>query len=714
MSLKNIDEIKLEYRTLSDNVVSNFYVPCLKEAVEYKRAVGYFSSSILLQISKGLGSIATRGGKIKLLVSPKLELKDYEAIRQGYEIKEYVENKLIADFSENIDFEQKEERFCLLSYLIAHNILDIKVAILEENTERAMYHEKLGIIIDEDDNVVTFTGSANETHNGFNLNYECIDVYCSWKTIDDENRCIIKDMRFDAMWSGTEKGLITIPFPKVIKDKILKYDYNNIDFVKLDSDLINKIKRKKGSPNNPTTENIKGLYDYQNQAIENWHNNYFRGIFDMATGTGKTFTGCGAICDLFNEKKRLVVFICCPYTHLVDQWAEEVQQFSIDPIVCYGGTNYKEKLKRQLYKFRRKKSDFVCAIITNASFQTEYVQSLILLNLENTLLVVDEAHNFGAKNISEYLSVNYPYRLALSATLERYGDEKGTKILFDFFGKKCIEYDLARAIKEQKLTPYKYYPVLVYLTDDELDDYQNLTDKIKKFHSSNDDELPEGLKRLLIKRARIIAGAKNKLSKLEELMQKYRDENNLLIYCGAVKYGQYDYKDCKEEKKQIQIVTEMLVNKYRMFATKFTSDEDSEQRKNIITAYKNQELQALVAIKCLDEGMNIPAIKTVFILASSTNPKEYIQRRGRVLRTYEGKTYAEIYDFITLPRKLDLVNKLPQNIRQMDISLVKKEFIRLLDFSNLANNPSFSNEIIDKIKVAYGMNIIGEEDEDYE
>lgn len=302
MSLKNIDEIKLEYRTLSDNVVSNFYVPCLKEAVEYKRAVGYFSSSILLQISKGLGSIATRGGKIKLLVSPKLELKDYEAIRQGYEIKEYVENKLIADFSENIDFEQKEERFCLLSYLIAHNILDIKVAILEENTERAMYHEKLGIIIDEDDNVVTFTGSANETHNGFNLNYECIDVYCSWKTIDDENRCIIKDMRFDAMWSGTEKGLITIPFPKVIKDKILKYDYNNIDFVKLDSDLINKIKRKKGSPNNPTTENIKGLYDYQNQAIENWHNNYFRGIFDMATGTGKTFTGCGAICDLFNEK----------------------------------------------------------------------------------------------------------------------------------------------------------------------------------------------------------------------------------------------------------------------------------------------------------------------------------------------------------------------------------------------------------------------------
>ncbi len=711
MSLKDVDDIKLEYRTLSDNVLRDFYIPCLKEATTYKRAVGFFSSSILLQISYGLGAIATRGGKIKLIVSPKLEKSDYDAIKQGYEIRQYVADKMKNDFDEGIEVYQKEERFRLLSYLIAHNILDIKVAILEENSNMAMYHEKLGILEDDDDNIVVFTGSANETNNAYNLNYECIDVYCSWKSDNDDARCITKEMRFDSMWNAREKGLIIIPFPEVIKNSILKYDGNNIDFMKLDKELISKIEKKSCNPH--IKSNVK-LYDYQNQAIENWKINNYRGIFDMATGTGKTYTGCGAICKLFSEVNRLVVFICCPYTHLVEQWAEEVKEFSIQPIVCYGSVNYKTTLKRELMKFRRKKIDFVCAIITNSSFQINDIQKLVDINLNSTLLLVDEAHNFGSKNIRSCLEKDFPYRLALSATLERYGDELGTKKLYDFFGKKCIEYDLERAIRERKLTEYKYYPILVYLDEEELEEYYNLTEKIGKFYNTTDDEISDVLKSILVKRARIIAGAKDKLNKLDLLMNKYHDKNNLLVYCGAVKYGEYDYDKCRDEKKQIKLVLNLLTKKYNMIATKFTSEETNEERKRIIESYKNEYIQALVAIKCLDEGMNIPAIKTAFILASSTNPKEYIQRRGRVLRKYKGKEYAEIYDFITLPRRLESVDLVSEKFRKMDKSLVKKEFIRLKDFASLSCNSSESIRLMDMIMDAYGMDIITEEVGEYD
>ena len=297
---------------------------------------------------------------------------------------------------------------------------------------------------------------------------------------------------------------------------------------------------------------------------------------------------------------------------------------------------------------------------------------------------------------------NYPYRLALSATLERFRDPKGTQRLYEFFGEKCIEYTLDRAIQEQKLTKYKYYPVMVTLTDDELDKYYAVSEKIKKFIYQDDDEMPEALKKLLIKRARIIAGAKNKISALKEVIQPYKDKNNLLVYCGAITYEEYGYQN-DDDIKQIDTVCKMLMNDYGMSVRKFTSEENNEDRKRLIRMYKDENIQALVAIKCLDEGMNIPSIKTAFILASSTNPKEYIQRRGRVLRRAEGKEYAEIYDFITVPRPLNEVKRVDESLKRIEIGLVGREFNRLIDFANLSLNPSYSNELIDEIKSAYDM-----------
>ena len=713
MGFKDIQNIKLSYNSLSDQIVLDFYIPCLEKAVHYKRAVGFFSSNILLQISKGLGTFADNGGRMQLLVSPKLEKADYDAIKKGYDIKNYVSDKIVENFDFNVDFDQRDDRFAMLSYMISSGLLDIKIVALEENNDSAMFHKKVGILEDFDGNYIAFSGSGNETYNGYNQNDEDFEVFCSWTSDENESRCSMKEMEFDRIWKGQQKGLITIPFPQVIKDKLLTFQHiNGEPFSNIDKNFKEKMIHDSAKSKEPKINEKIKFYDYQLDAIGTWVEHGYKGIFDMATGTGKTFTGAGALCRLYKDKKRLVTFICCPYTHLVEQWADELKDnFNIEPIKCYGSSDYEKQLKREVLKFKQRRSNFMCAIITNSSFQKESIQELVKINLSSTLLLVDEAHNFGATEISKTMELNYPYRLALSATLERHHDEEGTTKLFDFFGEKCIEYTLARAIEEGKLTPYKYYPILVSLNEDEYDQYVSLSKQVAKYHHK-DGELSDQAKRILIKRARLVAGTQSKIDALRNIINKYKDDHNMLVYCGAVKYGEYGYSNDEQGKKQIEIILNILNNELHIYSSKFTADENIETRSDIIKSFKQQDLQALVAIKCLDEGVNIPAIKTAFILASSTNPKEYVQRRGRVLRKYPGKDYAEIYDFITLPTDLSDACMGPNTA--IDKNLVRKELDRLIDFANLSKNPSDSNEIISEIKEAFNMDIILDEEENYE
>ncbi len=707
MNFKNIPNINYEYRCLLDDVINTFYVPCLKEAKIYKRATAYFSSAVLLQISKGLATFATNGGVIKLLVSPNLSKEDYEAISNGYDLKQKALEKMENEFDENIEFEQKKDRFTLLSFLIEKGILDIKIAIPESESDKALFHEKLGIMKDGLNNTIAFTGSVNETYQAYNLNYETLDVYCDWKSDESFGRCVSKDARFDRMWEGFEPKLVVIDFPTVIKNRILKYnDYINTDFHQLDVDL-EMIARRRQLQDVLPDDSLVELYDYQNEAVDSWISHDYKSCLVLATGTGKTYIGCSAICKLFKDKGKLLVIICCPYTHLVDQWSEEVKKFNIESLSYYSSTRNYETIKRKITKLVTGRSKFACIITTNGSFMTSRFQDLIDDVKNHTLLLADEAHNFGAQKISDYMDERIPYRLALSATLERYGDKNGTQRLLDYFGAVSYEYSLEKAIIMNKLTKYYYYPIPVFLNEDEYERYQVLTERIQKYFISPDDEIPEALKRILIQRARIIAETRDKLRALEECIKPYRDKNNLLVYCGAVKYENDDID--KDDIRQIDEVRSLLKDRYNMVTAKFTAEETAEERRAIIRAYKDEEIQALVAIKCLDEGVNVPAIKTAFILASSTNPKEYIQRRGRVLRKYDGKEYAEIYDFITLPRRLDDSSYIPDDVRSMEKGLVAREFIRLQDFAKLSKNPSDSNKLMDEIRKAYSLDIIEEE-----
>lgn len=729
MSLRDI-ELKPEYRSKLDNVVRDFYDPVLKQSIIYKRAVGFFSSSALLSITAGICGLIENGGSIQMIASPRLLPEDISAINDGLRRRdEVIQEALLRELREpKGNFE--EARLNLLSNLIAAGRLEIKIAFLEEDNMVGMFHEKMGLMYDTEENIIAFSGSMNESANAFTGNYEAIDVFASWT--QDMDRVLSKHSAFNAMWGDYEPSIKVLDFPEVC-DEILKR-YRRTDFIDITIDLEETETEfsKNGGiaktvTSGPSIPSYVQMRPYQIEAIEEWTKHSYQGIFDMATGTGKTYTALAAISKLFTEKNNnLAVIIICPYQHLVEQWKEDIVAFGMKPIICYSASsqrNWRERLKTAVSSFNIGVQNHFCMVSTNATFSIDYVQTLLKKLSGNIALVVDEAHNFGAENLSEMLPPHIPYRLALSATIDRHGDPEGTQKLYDYFGVKCIEYTLRDAINNDMLTPYYYHPVLVSLNEKELGDYLDLTEKIRK--NINTDEkgnlqLSEYAKMLLIKRARIVAGATEKVPALKRLIAEYKNDNQILVYCGATTMHDVDYKEgvpSIDEARQIDIVADMLGNELGMRVSKFTSEENADERERIKADFaEGVHLQALIAIRCLDEGVNIPSIRTAFILASSTNPKEYIQRRGRVLRKAPGKRHAVIFDFITLPIPLDSVEQYSSAVIESVKTLAKQEISRVRDFAEIALNPYESDSLIWEIQGRYSIeeDLAIEEDGNYD
>ncbi len=734
MSLKDL-VIKKEYRSLIDNITKDFYCPVLEQSVLYKRAVGFFSSTALADISKGLSKFINNEGRMQLVASPNISNEDWEAIKTGYKSrKEIIRSSVLSELREPKNYFE-EKRLNMLAHLIAIERLDIKIAFIEKNNI-GIFHEKMGLMYDSEGNAIAFTGSMNESSMAFSHNYESIDVFCSWTY--DSDRIATKEAAFDSVWNNTEPGVEIVDCPE-IKDEIIKkyIRTDKVDFYNIDDEEIAAIDEfnyneelRKNERCGAVVPGWVKFYDYQEAAIDEWQKKNFCGIFDMATGTGKTFTGLGAISRLSEVlKDKLAVVIVAPYQHLVEQWVEDIVKFNINPIIGFSSSLQKD-WKRRLedavrdQKLKVKRREFFCFICTNATFASNFVQTQINKIKGNALLVVDEAHNFGAAHLSRFMTDKFNYRLALSATLDRHGDEEGTQKLLDYFGEKCITYSLDRAIEEKKLTPYKYYPVIVTLTEDELRIYGELSFEIAKCVIKDGDgkkALSERGKKLALKRARLVAGAENKLKTLKEEMMPYVNDRHILVYCGATKIlnSTQEYTTVDDDDiRQIDAVTNILGNELNMKVSQFTSNEDVSEREILKKQFADGEnLQALIAIKCLDEGVNIPEIKTAFILASTTNPKEYIQRRGRVLRKCPGKDYAEIYDFITLPRKLNEISAIPIEQINRELTLVKNELNRAEEFARIALNAMEADKIICEIKKSYSIDeskfVLEEEEFDY-
>ena len=422
MSLRDLD-LKTEYRSLSDDVVNDFYLPVLKESILYQRAVGFFSSSALCQLANGIQGLVDNGGKIQIIASPKLSEDDIRDIKAGYEVRKAVQKALLRELTDPLADKQKE-KLSFISKLIANNVMDIKIAFLSSGSDISMYHEKVGIMSDVDGNSIAFSGSMNESENAFHGNYESFDVFCSWTS--DYNRVTQKQLAFNAIWGDYEPGLKTIEFPVAVKNKLLSYKPSE-GFTKEAGDFEEAIPSELKKIYLPSDFTIR---PYQESAINEWQKNNYTGIFDMATGTGKTLTALASIEHLYrHNNERLGIIIACPYQHLVEQWTEDIVRFGISPIVGYSSSkqkNWKKRLEQAVRSFNMDIIDTFCFVTTNATFSTKFVQDQISLLSNDAVFVVDEAHNMGSKNYQRLLPQNIPYRLALSATIDRHNDEEGT------------------------------------------------------------------------------------------------------------------------------------------------------------------------------------------------------------------------------------------------------------------------------------------------
>ncbi|MGN1399301.1 MAG: DEAD/DEAH box helicase family protein [Erysipelotrichaceae bacterium] len=706
MSLVDV-RFELSYNNQECDVVRSFFAPALKEAIEYDRAVGFFSSTSLMSMSVGIKKLVQNGGKIKLICSPKLSEEDIIAIESGYERRKIIENAINREFVEPKD-EFEAERLNILSHLISEGIMDIKIASMKSSNEHSMFHAKIGIIGDANGNYVVFNGSMNESSNAFYGNGESIDVYTSFGS--DFIRANEKKQYFNNLWNNNEKNVEIVEFPESTIERINNYrrDEIDLDIDKKEKEAKEEKHKKKKEPQVPSYVKIR---DYQEDAYNKWKEKGYRGIYDMATGTGKTYTALYSMIELLNEKNQeLAIIICCPYQHLVNQWSEDLDEFGFDYIVGFSESkqkDWKKRLRKASFDYSHRIIKNFCLITTNASFAKEYIQETISSINREILIVIDEAHNFGTARLVRLLDDRFNYRLALSATLERNNDLVGTQRLYDFFGGKCIEYTLEMAIEAGMLCRYYYYPIKVYFDEEEYEKYIQISNELRKYIKiDKNGSVIYGKKAemLLIKRARLVAGTKMKLEKLKEIAGKHKNDCHLLVYCGATTVVDPDYEEskaCDDEIRQVDAATKILQD-LGITCSKFTSTEDTCEREVLRKEFDSGDvIKALVAIRCLDEGVNIPSIDKAIIMASSTNPKEYIQRRGRVLRTYNGKSYATIYDFVTLPRHLDDVS--PSSDLKYDLSLIKREIVRVKDFSRLSLNEYDSDELINEIENVYGV-----------
>ena len=671
--------LRVSYSTDKDDLIGDFYSPCLSRATEYWRAVGYFTSSSLSIAAQGIAHLIETGGKIHLIASPALSEEDAEAISRGYrdrtEVLIQAARRSISDIADYCI----AERLSALSWLVSSGSMEVRLALRTDesgNIARGIFHEKMGLFTDEQGDRVAFSGSANETAGGLVNNFESIDVFWSWD--DPQDRVQRKLQHLQGLWSSEAKGLTVIDFTDATNDLLRRFRVSSPPVHDpLDRDDIPALaKSRSGRPVIPP--DIK-LRTYQHEAQRSWFDNKGRGIMKMATGTGKTITALSVTARLSDEIALQSTIIICPFRHLVTQWDSECRKFGMTPILAFESKmKWQARLINALYNLSTDSSQFVSVITTNETFLSNAFQSQLKHFPMKTMLTADEVHNLGASRLRESLPPGIGLRLGLSATPERWFDEEGTAELFDYFGPVLQpELTLSDGIKYGALCPYRYYPLLVELTEDERNEYLRLSARIARVSQGNADrEDNEALTSLLVQRARLIAAASNKMTVLRSIMQERRSMSHVLFYCGD---GRVEAPTTGEERRQIDAVCELLGKELGFRVDSYTEKDSTATRTAKRRSFEAGKLQGLVAIRCLDEGVDIPAVRTAIILASSSNPRQFIQRRGRILRPSPGKDHAEVFDMIVVP---------PNDVCEWESerTMLSKELRRLAEFADLALN----------------------------
>jgi len=693
--------IKAVYNSENDHILNDFYIPALNESISYDRAVGYFTPSVLISAARGLSNFINNNGQMRLICGATLSEDEYLAISEGYKQREFLE-KFESDFTHLINSNETgllDFQLNALKWLVAHNKLDVKIAL----RRHGIHHQKTGILKDENGDFVVFQGSANETNNALkDNNYEVINVFKSWQPeMKDHYEPHINE--FSRLWENLTTNTLVLDFTEITlkilntRDETL-YKPKIKDELFLWQDHLDASKTPVIFDNRPAIpQKLSGhdfkLHDHQENALNNWKNQNFKGLFELATGSGKTITAIYGAVKMFISRKRLFVIIAVPYQNLADQWAGNLADFKIKPTICYGGEHrWRSDLKQKILAFNSGHLDFCAVVVVDATLSSnnrtfhEMINSIHPDFNKFLMFIGDECHHHGSEKISKVLPTNADLRIGLSATPDRGEGDIGNEIIADYYGDVVAEYTLKDALEDKKLTPYEYHLIPVELTQTEAEKYIDLSNQISRLYAQlqnnkNNQESLDRLNILLNKRSRVINGSENKPKALIELIKPMKPISHSLFYCAEGKVDNDDNDGDDEGMKQIEVISNIL-NDFGWKSCQFTANENKQRRTQILENFKNKKVDSLVAMKCLDEGVDIPACGTAFILSSSRKPRQFVQRRGRILRKSPGKEKSVIYDFfVTLP-----LESLNEKEIQIGRKLIIAELKRIKEFAELSIN----------------------------
>ncbi len=652
MTFKELN-LNIEYNSDFTDVVKDFFTPVLKKSKSYKRVSAYYSSKSLKVIAEGLSAMVNNDGTMKLLISYLVSEEDFDAILHAKKKPDEILKAMEIYDEVKLRELMTNENVSALGYLIATNRLEVKFVICKG---RGIFHLKFGIFTDEVGDKISFSGSINETYEGLTDNIEEFKVFRSW--IPEERKYLDKDsVLFDKYWDG----------------KINRIDYLIVDMPEKFKNIITKVYKECEEKTKKSIKQLPPSWPHQQTAENKWTQNGYVGIVEMATGTGKTNLAISCIKNMgLRYPDNFLVVIGCPTKVLVFQWKKEIRDYIENfDLITISKDETKDDIFRSIVDSQQNNH---IVIGTYVSLSKPWFTDSILRRYKGKVLfVADEAHWLGAENLSKALSNKYTYRLGLTATPVRYFDIEGTQKILDYFKDVVFRYGLKEAIRDGWLTPYDYYMFFAYLTEDETKEYQKLTKKYSRgVHINKKTELEENrLMLILTERAKIVKKAQNKLNVFEKILSKLNKENklnSLLVYV-----------EDEEQLSEYLIMMDNFDIEYR----KIDGSTKDEDREIILGDLSENKIDCVIAMKVLDEGVNIKRLSRAIFISSSGNSKQFIQRRGRILRKVHGKKIAEVYDICVL---VDTRNQRDNEFRKVEEKVTASEFRRLAIFSISAHN----------------------------
>jgi superfamily II DNA or RNA helicase len=721
------------YRSGSEHEPLEFYLTAFSNSMSLDLLLGYFSFSAINVLSVGFAQFLANGGKMRVIANNILSKTDKETILKAQKLG----NEELIDLEDvrNIRFmldDYGRHFFECIAWLIKNQ--RIEIVLIKPRLTMGIAHYKAGIFNDGKDQVM-FSGSCNFTAYGMLENLERLDAYLSWE--DSRSRKKIADLKndFELLFSRQDDTVQYIPVEEVeeaIRDEFGSKELQQLlttenELMRMQQELkgnqrLSKLMRKAEAQldelsSRPRFPYPTGPREYQKDAYQNWVNNGFKGVFAMATGTGKTITAFNCLLNEYHKSPDAVyhAIILVPTIILVNQWEEEAKSFNFQEIIKVSSkVDWERDIATTLSTARRVPTSFVI-IGTYASFIGDRFNKYMSQLPPDTVFIADEAHNIGSRSVLNRLeSLKVEKRIALSATPKRIYDPEGSASIEAYFNDQepyTYAFTMERAITDGILCNYDYHPHIVQLTSHELEDYVVISKSLSRLYRAERGFSNEDLAQmLLMKRKRIIHKAANKLGLTRSILEeRFKMEGNLsytLVYVpeGETSEPSEDNTDDEgaENIRLIHQYTREIGNIHSsIVVNQFVSG--MSDREQVLNQFRDGKIQVIASMKCLDEGVDIPRAEHAIFCSSTGNPRQFIQRRGRILRKHPDKLKAVIHDLIVVP---DLSASGPESESYLlERTLVRKELERVMYFASLSNNPFETEELFSDVCQHYDLNI---------